>query len=84
MEPEIMGSVRYDMKEVKTYFMMIAILILGVLPPCVGEFLYDSIHPNLNRLLREREKLDRDLPIDFAESMKIDIEVESIDGQVEV
>lgn len=84
MEPEIMGSVRYDMKEVKTYFMMIAILILGVLPPCVGEFLYDSIHPNLNRLLREREKLDRDLPIDFAESMKINIEVESIDGQVEV
>ena len=75
---EIMPAVLYYMKETRVYGMLLATVIIALFPSVVGEYFYDTIHPKLSRLLREREKLDRDGPIDFAEAMKMNTDVENL------
>ena len=70
-EPELKGTVAKDFASPKMYLVAILILIVSTLPSLMFEFVYNHYFPTLNRLLREKEVIDRGLPNDFAESMKI-------------
>lgn len=70
IEPEISSATLVIYTSAKSWFSLMQAVIYAVIPPFVVEYFDSQLHPSLGRLLRERESIDSEGPIDFAESLR--------------
>lgn len=69
IEPDKSGMITETFGTIRGWCSLVASVTLSILPPVSGEFLLAHLNPTLDRLIIERESVDKDTTLDFKQNI---------------